>query len=274
MKNFCFNYLINLFQINVFRPFFIKLSLPDTIIRGEYVIIQAVVFNYQKKAVEAEVSMLNEDGEFEFTTDSNEIEFGNQNELREKNKKVIIAPFDGVSIPFLITPKKLGYITIHVRAKTDNAGDAVSKKLLVKPEGRTQFFNKAMFVNTISRGTEQNSFPRNISIDVAENAVAGSTRITVSGISDILGSTVNHLEDLLRMPYGCGEQNMMSVNDQLFSTNKLIYHYFMFSLQKFGAKHSRMELFRKNQSFERSDQRENETSHRNWLSTRANLSSR
>ncbi|KAI7686937.1 Antigen -like protein [Sarcoptes scabiei] len=208
-------------KINVFRPFFIKLSLPDTIIRGEYVIIQAVVFNYQKKAVEAEVSMLNEDGEFEFTTDSNEIEFGNQNELREKNKKVIIAPFDGVSIPFLITPKKLGYITIHVRAKTDNAGDAVSKKLLVKPEGRTQFFNKAMFVNTISRGTEQNSFPRNISIDVAENAVAGSTRITVSGISDILGSTVNHLEDLLRMPYGCGEQNMINLVPNIVVWNYL-----------------------------------------------------
>ncbi|KPM04180.1 CD109 antigen-like protein [Sarcoptes scabiei] len=208
-------------KINVFRPFFIKLSLPDTIIRGEYVIIQAVVFNYQKRAVEAEVSMLNEDGEFEFTTDSNEIEFGNQNELREKNKKVIIAPFDGVSIPFLITPKKLGYITIHVRAKTDNAGDAVSKKLLVKPEGRTQFFNKAMFVNTISRGTEQNSFPRNISIDVAENAVAGSTRITVSGISDILGSTVNHLEDLLRMPYGCGEQNMINLVPNIVVWNYL-----------------------------------------------------
>jgi CD109 antigen len=33
--------------------------------------------------------------------------------------------------------------------------------------------------------------------------------VTVSAIGDILGPTVNNLDDLLRMPYGCGEQNML-----------------------------------------------------------------
>jgi len=50
---------------------------------------------------------------------------------------------------------------------------------------------------------------RNFSIDVPPNVVPGSLKVKVSGISDLLGPTLNNIDNLLRMPYGCGEQNMM-----------------------------------------------------------------
>lgn len=196
-------------KINVFRPFFIKLTLPYSIIRGESVSIQAIIFNYQNKPIKAEVVMENQNKEFEFTNAANEIEFGGVTNVEEKRKTVTVGPFDGVSVPFLITPKQLGYINIKVRASTDNAGDAVVQKLLVKPEGQTQYFNKAMFINSADQASSRSIIKRNISIDIPPNAVPGSVKVIISGISDILGPTVNHLDDLLRMPYGCGEQNMM-----------------------------------------------------------------
>ena len=33
---------------------------------------------------------------------------------------------------------------------------------------------------------------------------------------DILGSSINNLDDLLRMPYGCGEQNMVNFAPNIF----------------------------------------------------------
>ena len=186
----------------MFRPFFLKLSLPYSIIRGESVALQVLVFNYQNKPVTAEVVMHNEKDEFEFASADNQI-----GEAKETRKTVTVPALDGVSVSFVITPKKLGNIDIKLRATADNAGDAIVRKLLVKPEGQTQYFNKALFVRMDAKSADK--VEKNFSIEVPANAVPGSVRVKVSGISDILGPTVNHIDDLLRMPYGCGEQNMM-----------------------------------------------------------------
>jgi Alpha-2-macroglobulin family len=60
--------------LNVFQPFFVSLNLPYSVKRGEVVSIPIVVFNYQDKDTNAEVTLHNTDQEFEFTEISNEIE--------------------------------------------------------------------------------------------------------------------------------------------------------------------------------------------------------
>lgn len=59
-------------QVKVFRPFFVSLDLPYSVIRGEVVSIPIVVFNYLNKDVTAEVTLSNE-GEFEFADISNDV---------------------------------------------------------------------------------------------------------------------------------------------------------------------------------------------------------
>ncbi|CAG2164131.1 unnamed protein product, partial [Oppiella nova] len=196
-------------KVTVFRPFFIKLSLPYSIIRGESVALQAIVFNYFNKPIEAEVVMDNRNNEFEFTNAANEIEFADTKKVTEKKKFITIPANDGVSVTFLITPKKIGYIDIKLTATAPTAGDSVLKKLLVKPEGQTQYFNKAVLIDLKD---SPNVIKKNISVVIPNNAVPGSERVTISGIGDIMGPTVNNLDDLLRMPYGCGEQNMLRTN--------------------------------------------------------------
>lgn len=59
-------------KVKVFRPFFVSLDLPYSVIRGEVVSIPIVVFNYFDEDVTAEVTLKNE-GEFEFTDVSNDV---------------------------------------------------------------------------------------------------------------------------------------------------------------------------------------------------------
>ena len=185
-------------KVKVFRPFFIQLSLPYSIIRGESVALRALVFNYQKTPVRAEVSMDNVKGQFDFA--------GEAVGAKKSTRQVTIPAFDAVAVNFVITPKQLGNIDIVVKATTDHAGDAIDRKLLVKPEGQPQYFNKAMFVR-MDEGAAK--MQKTFTVDVPANFVPGSLLAKVSGIADILGPSMNHIDDLLHMPYGCGEQNMM-----------------------------------------------------------------
>ncbi|CAG2101908.1 unnamed protein product [Medioppia subpectinata] len=216
-------------KVTVFRPFFIKLSLPYSIIRGESVALQAIVFNYMSKAIDAEIVMDNKELQFEFTNAGNDVNVKSGSNATEMRKSISIPANDGVSVTFMITPKTVGYIAIKMTATTQTAGDGVEDKLLVKPEGQTQYFNKALLVDLKPNAniTGDNVLKKNVSIEMPTNVVPGSRRVSVSGVGDIMGPTVNNLDQLLRMPFGCGEQNMLNfvpnivVLDYLKQSNRL-----------------------------------------------------
>nr|BAK64112.1 thioester-containing protein [Hasarius adansoni] len=190
-------------KVTVFRPFFVKLNLPYAIIRSESLYVEVIVFNYMKKTMKADVTLENRKGEFEFASTSNEVSVP-----KEMTKTVDVPAQDGVAVKFLITPKKLGYIDLKVTAQAENVGDAIVKKLLVKPEGSPQFFNKALLVDL--RDPSSKKIDQTVKINVPGDAVPGSTSVMLSAIGDLLGPTVNNLDKLLRMPQGCGEQNMLN----------------------------------------------------------------
>ncbi|XP_015930765.2 CD109 antigen isoform X2 [Parasteatoda tepidariorum] len=202
-------------KVTVFRPFFVKLNLPYSVVRGESLYLEAIVFNYNKKPMKAVVTLENKNDDFEFTVAGNEI-----GEAYDKMSKSVEVPAeDGVSVMFLITPKSLGYIDIKVSAVANNAGDAVVRKLLVKPEGAPQYFNKAILVDL--RDTNSKKFEETVEISIPEEAVPGSGKVSLSAIGDLLGPTVNNLDKLLRMPQGCGEQNMLNFVPNIVITKYL-----------------------------------------------------
>lgn len=105
----------------------------------------------------------------------------------------------------MVQPKKVGAITIKVTATSSVAGDGVEMPLLVEPEGVTQYINKAVFVDL----SKASPFEQTLELKVPKNAVSDSTKIEVAVMGDPLGSTTKNLDKLIRMPYGCGEQNML-----------------------------------------------------------------
>ncbi|KAL0273724.1 UNVERIFIED_CONTAM: hypothetical protein PYX00_006334 [Menopon gallinae] len=208
-------------KVTVFRPFFVSLDLPYSVIRGEIVSIPVVVFNYFDEDLTAEVTLKNE-GEFDFPDLSNDVNDSPSNEASRK-KSVRVKANDGASLSFMIIPKTLGYISIRVTATSKRAGDGVDRKLLVKPEGETQYRNKAIFVDLRT----DSELKENVTIDLPNNIVPDSEFIEVSAVGDILGPSLPNLENLIRMPFGCGEQNMLNfvpnivVMDYLQNTRQL-----------------------------------------------------
>lgn len=201
-------------KVTVFRPFFIQLALPYSVIRGESIAITVVVFNYMDRRLNAEVVIENNNNEFDFAVASDDDHYKpSNNEIHRtdsKRKYITIQPQDGTTVTFLIVPRKLGAIDIKVTATSNEAMDSVLKKLLVKPEGQPQYFNKAVLIDLRETAATTSGVKKNVSIVIPKNAVYASERITLSVIGDLLGPGINNVDDLLQMPYGCGEQNMLN----------------------------------------------------------------
>lgn len=186
--------------LEVFQPFFISLSLPYSIKRGEIVSIPVVIFNYLEYDLNAEVIFYNKHNEFDF------IDADANDEAHSLLKRHLTIPSsNGITTSFLIKPKKAGAISIEVTATADLAGDGVVRILQVEPEGDPQSVNKAFFIDLNDVYSRQ----FNAIVDIPKEAVPDSEKISVISVGDLLGDTIQNLNSLIRLPSGCGEQNMV-----------------------------------------------------------------
>ncbi|XP_015035838.2 CD109 antigen isoform X4 [Drosophila pseudoobscura] len=202
-------------KIRVFQPFFVSTNLPYSVKRGEVIAIPVIIFNYLDKTLDAEVTMDNTDKEFEFTEATNEVEEKASDEVR-RVKRVTIPANSGKSVSFMIRPKTVGSTTLKITATSPLAGDTIHQKLKVEPEGVTQFVNRAVFINL----KEQPEMSETLEVQIPTEAVRDSEFIEFSVMGDLLGPTLQNLDNLVRMPYGCGEQNMVN-----FVPNILVLKY-------------------------------------------------
>lgn len=132
--------------------------------------------------------------------------------MDEPAKTVSVASNDLGGADFDIRLTALGPVPLRVSARGADFADAVVKNILVEPEG----VRREMVENLIlSPGDD-------IEIPAAAPAIAvpGSQRTTVALSGSYLSQTIDGLEGLLRMPFGCGEQNMI-----LFAPNVFVARY-------------------------------------------------
>lgn len=194
--------------LEVFQPFFVSLSLPYSIKRGEVLSLPATVYNYMENDVDAEVVLHNEDNDFEFV-----------DELRGVNvrkRSIHVGANNGATETFMIKPKKIGSISIKVTVTSPLAGDGVQRILHVEPEGVAQFLNIALFVDL----KEEASLDKTLAVEIPEEAVADSVSAEITCVGDLLGGTIKNANRLIRLPSGCGEQNMLN-----FVPNIVILNY-------------------------------------------------
>lgn len=188
--------------MEVFQPFFVSINLPYSIKRGEILTIPVAIFNYMENIdADADITIHNNDGEFEFIGDNRTSSL----ELERTTKLSIIANH-GASTSFTIRPKKIGAISIKVTATSPFAGDAIVEILHVEPEGIPKFNNKALFVDL----NEASSLESLLTVDVPDDIIMDSLKIDVNCVGDLFGGTIKNLNKLIRLPAGCGEQNMLN----------------------------------------------------------------
>ncbi|KAK3607701.1 hypothetical protein CHS0354_016725 [Potamilus streckersoni] len=136
---------------------------------------------------------------------------------RVEKRTIIVKANDAVAVYFPILPTELGLVDVMITASSPLANDAILKKLLVEPEGVPQSYNIAFLVDLTSNHT----FEKFTDITYPDKVVEGSSRIRISVLGDLMGPTINGLENLLQMSYGCGEQNMINFAPNVFVSNYL-----------------------------------------------------
>lgn len=218
-------------KIKISKPLVVTCDLPFAIQRGEIVAIPVVVHNNLNNDITAEVTVHNEHTMFEFADVSNgarsKLLFKCQSFILHypafseielyKRKRVYVKRNSVNSVSFMLTTSVQGSTEIKITASSSGVTDSIIKYLKVLPEGESQFFTKTLLIDL----RKSDFFKGNLSIDIPKYIVKDSEKIEVSVVGDLLGPTMINLENLIRLPTGCGEQNMVHFMPNLIILNYL-----------------------------------------------------
>ncbi|XP_037809419.1 CD109 antigen-like [Lucilia sericata] len=205
-------------DITTIQSVFIALNLPYSVKRGEIVTIPVTIFNYSNQTLEMEVVLHNFDQEFDFM-ESNKQGIENSTDNRQQIKSISIPQDKAETVNFLIYPLKAVELNLIVSAISKQSAfysDVVLQRLKVEPEGVPQQTSQSLYLS-IPAGEKISSTLR---IQEPDNRVPDSDYISFSVGGHYLVPTVEHFEELLQMPTGSGDQNMVN-----FAPKVLILQY-------------------------------------------------
>ncbi|TRY90817.1 hypothetical protein DNTS_026217 [Danionella cerebrum] len=200
-------------QLTVFQPFFLELSLPYSIIRGEIFELKATVFNYLSKCIMVKV------------TPAPSSDYTLKASSDDQYSSCLCAS-GRKTFKWILTPSVLGVLNITVSAEAE-ASQTVCDEIVSVPErGRIDTVTRSLLVQ--AEGMEKTetyswllcpkgeSLSEEVDLNLPKDVIEGSARSSVSVIGDVLGRALKNLHGLLRMPYGCGEQNMAVLSPNIY----------------------------------------------------------
>ncbi|XP_063297808.1 CD109 antigen-like [Pelobates fuscus] len=196
-------------ELAVSRPFFISLNLPYSVTRGEQFILEVTVFNYLPEKLQATVA-LEASNAFTVLAPANDVS------TVAGQTYVIVPGLKQKTVFFPIKPKTLGQITIKVKATSSLGEDTVSKTIFVKVEGVKHFYSQAAVFQVNGAGGTSQTVSKDFSFTFPSDVVQDSKEALVTVIGDLLGPSIDGLESLIQMPYGCGEQNMINFAPNIY----------------------------------------------------------
>ncbi|XP_046569087.1 CD109 antigen-like [Haliotis rubra] len=195
--------------------------MPTSVLRGEQVVIQASIFNYLPSDVDVVVSLPT-------STDYTNVVVDSTGKTRQESKDqthyITVKSNEPQTVYFPIIPSSLGAIDIEVSARTTLAADAVRRQLNVQVEGIPKEYSTPVFIELTPGGAD---FNQQMALSLPPETVTGSEKVRVKVTGDLIGASLDNLENLLALPTGCGEQNMMNfapdvyVADYLYATKQI-----------------------------------------------------
>uniref|UniRef100_A0AAX7TH07 Alpha-2-macroglobulin-like n=1 Tax=Astatotilapia calliptera TaxID=8154 RepID=A0AAX7TH07_ASTCA len=205
-------------EMKVFQPFFLELTMPYSIIRGEHFELRATVFNYLTSCIMVTVTP-GPSSDYTLTPLSGDLYTS------------CLCANERKTLRWTMIPTALGAVNVTVSAEAVASHVSCDNEVVSVPDrGRIDVVTKSLIVK--AEGTETTKtynwllcpkgspLTEEAEIHLPENVIEGSARTSVSVLGDILGRALKNLDGLLQMPYGCGEQNMA-----LLAPNIYILHY-------------------------------------------------
>ncbi|XP_013882149.1 alpha-2-macroglobulin [Austrofundulus limnaeus] len=193
-------------KLTVFQPFFLELTLPYSIIRGENFELKATVFNYLTSCIMLKVTA---DPSADFTLTP----------LSGDQYTTCLCGSERKTLSWTMTPTSLGVVNVTVTAEAITSHVSCDNEVVSVPErGRIDVVTRPLIVKAEGIEVtkthnwllcpEGKALTEKTELLLPENVISGSTRASASVLGDILGRALKNLDGLLQMPYGCGEQNM------------------------------------------------------------------
>ncbi|KAK7080932.1 Seminal vesicle autoantigen (SVA), partial [Halocaridina rubra] len=191
--------------ITTFTPFFLDITMPPVVRRGEDIPILVSIFNYLGGKLPVTVTL----------------EESSKYTAKSYVQEACIEVQDKGVLEFVVTPSDVVDVNMTFRAVVNRAdtqcstsvsvdkSDTLIRSLKVKFEGVTTELTHSVF---ICSGDTPNTW----SIATPSDIITDSERIFLGVTADLLGPTLENLGQLIKMPYGCGEQNMLNFAPNIY----------------------------------------------------------
>nr|XP_014706448.1 alpha-2-macroglobulin-like protein 1 isoform X1 [Equus asinus] len=193
--------------LTAFKPFFVDLTLPYSVVRGESFRLTATIFNYLKNCIRVQTNLAKSD---EYQVES----------WTDSQASSCLCADEAKTYHWNITAVKLGHVNFTISTKILDSNelcggqkgfvpekgrsDTLIKPVLVKPEG--VLVEKTHSSLLCPKGKVASE---SISLEIPVDVVPDSTKAYVTVLGDIMGTALKNLDNLVQMPSGCGEQNMV-----------------------------------------------------------------
>ncbi|KAM3913345.1 ovostatin-like [Leptodactylus fuscus] len=194
-------------EFTAFLPFFVEMTVPYSFKRGEILVLNAFVANYLKECVKVQVSLLLSDSYVAVP--------------QGVKQNICICSGERAYYTWHVNATSLGVINFTLSAQTTFIGrtcdgyndrfqhprkDTVIQSTIVEAEGIKQEVTLSNLICIQGKTPQQISMP--IKIIQPQNVVPGSVSAFFTALGDIIGLPMQNLQNLLQMPFGCGEQNL------------------------------------------------------------------
>uniref|UniRef100_A0A671UBV1 Alpha-2-macroglobulin bait region domain-containing protein n=1 Tax=Sparus aurata TaxID=8175 RepID=A0A671UBV1_SPAAU len=181
-------------EIKVFQPFFLELSLPYSIIRGEHFELKATVFNYLSSCIMVTVTPA---PSLDYTLTP----------LSGNQYTSCLCGSERKTLSWTMAPSALGAVNVSVTAEAVASHALCGNEIVSVPErGRIDVVTRSLIVKVDS--SHLNMLRSHTFIICVRLVTCSCLTSQCFCAGDILGRALKNLDGLLRMPYGCGEQNM------------------------------------------------------------------
>lgn len=179
-------------EVRVFQPFFIKADFPYSVVRGEEVELKAVIYNYAGREQRVLVTV-------------------------EEDGREIVEEWINLSyiseVKFKFKADNVGVKRFKIIARSEDFADAMVKELRVVPEGVT----REEVENFVVKDGDVLQLKTEVNLSVPD-----SERYYLAVSGSYMAQTISGLEGLIRMPFGCGEQNMIIMAPGVYVARYLI----------------------------------------------------
>ncbi|XP_075729276.1 complement C3 isoform X1 [Rhipicephalus microplus] len=219
-------------EVRVFQPIFLQVALPYKVVRNEQIEVLVTVYNYGAESLRGNVYIYGVEG----------LCTGALPGDRSERRPVVVEANSASSVTFPVVPLKEGLFVIKIHVRSSRGEDVVEKELNVVPEGvtveksisvpidpanvrrrRTRSVRGELFQDSLDPGANLQVI--SVNTRLPPDAIPDTKTCSLSVIGNQIGpsvqTTLENIEDLVTMPTGCGEQNMMLMAPTLYAMEYL-----------------------------------------------------